>query len=89
MENDVRISLNNLEDNQKDIYCRLDSIDAHMENKVSYGQFYWVIGILMTIILTVFGIIYAKIENVYDKASTTQNSVAEIRGILSQLEVVK
>jgi len=60
---------------------------AELKTKIDKGQFYWVIGILMTIVLGLFGVIYAKLNDVGADVNKTQIDVSFIQGKLQAAEV--
>lgn len=56
---------------------------------VTYEHFYWIIGVLLTIVICLFGVIYQKQSSTDDKVSSTQQSVSFIQGKLENAEITK
>lgn len=65
----------------------LDTLRAEVKTKVSQSQFTWVIGIVLTSVLGLLGVIYTEVKNNGNTNATTQQSVAKIEGILSISEI--
>lgn len=72
----------------------LERLKTAMESKVSYQHFYWVIGILATIQIAVFGYIIqqgsnmlSKIDEVGKTAVSTKVDVSELKGKLDPYQI--
>lgn len=79
---------------QEDLQKQIDDLklissqlSVELKTKIDKEQFYWVIGILMTIVLAVFGVIYAKLNDVGLDVNKTQVDVSFIQGKLQAAEV--
>lgn len=79
---------------QEDLQKQIDDLklissqlSIELKTKIDKEQFYWVIGILMTIVLAVFGVIYAKLNDVGLDVNKTQVDVSFIQGKLQAAEV--
>lgn len=79
---------------QEDLQKQIDDLklissqlSVELKTKIDKEQFYWVIGILMTIVLAVFGVIYAKLNDVGLDVNKTQVDVSFIQGTLRAAEV--
>lgn len=59
-----------------------DKIDEQLSGKVSFKVFSWVLGILMAVVLGVLGIIYNRVEGIYEQTNVTNIKVSEIQGKL-------
>jgi hypothetical protein len=68
-----------------------DDYDKKLEilekEKIDKTQFYWIIGILMTVVCGLFAVIYIKLDSVGSDVSKTQSDVALINGILKGAEI--
>ena len=73
-------SFENLKDDVKEVKVELKS-------KVNWKTFTWVLGILMTIILGVLGLIYTEVQDVDDKVNNTDKSISNIEGYLMRVEI--
>lgn len=70
-----------------DIKLFISGFEKELKTKVSQDQFYWVIGVLMTIILGIFGVIYSKLTTIDDKSVSIQNDVSFIQGKIKGAEI--
>lgn len=66
---------------------RIIAIENTLENKVSFKVFTWVLGVLMTITLSIFGFIYSKLNTVETGVNITKEDVATIKGKLEPYEI--
>lgn len=83
-----------LTDLRRDLQAQVDDlklissqISVDLKTKVDKEQFFWIIGILMTIVLGLFGVIYAKLNDVGLDVNKTQVDVSFIQGKLQAAEV--
>ena len=70
-----------------DIKLFISGFEKELKTKVSQDQFYWVIGVLMTIVLGIFGVIYSKLTTIDDKSVSIQNDVSFIQGKIKGAEI--
>lgn len=68
---------------------RLDSHDKELENRVTYKHFYWITGILITIVGSMFLMIWQSLQYVEKITATTQSSVSFIQGTLQNASITK
>lgn len=73
---------------------KIEKLETAMDAKVSYQHFYWVIGILATIQIAIFGYIIqqgsnmlVKIDEVGKTAVSTKVDVSELKGKLDPYKV--
>ncbi len=73
---------------------KLDAIDAkfsHIEDvvdtKVSWKQFFWIIGLLVTICMGMLGAIWYQVRANGEVAQSTRNEVSYLKGILSNADI--
>lgn len=57
-------------------------ISNEIDDKVSWKTFSWILAVLMSMVVGLFSVIYAKMENIDASQRSTSNSVAQIQGIL-------
>jgi len=71
---------------------RLTIIETEMKGKVSYKQFYWVIGIMMTILMSTIGYLIDQIHelqiNQYDVAREVSTMAGSIELISNTIQFV-
>jgi hypothetical protein len=79
---DLTSSINNVEGSIKEIF-------GELKIKINTEQFYWIIGILMMIVVGLFGVIYAKMEKIDESQNITKNSVSQIQGLLQGADITK
>lgn len=65
----------------------MKEVKAELRGKVSYKNFWTVLGILMSIILAVFGYISSQLDNLTKQTSTVQGDVSFLKGKLSPYDV--
>ena len=82
-----RLSQTDSDINDLKLFC--SGLEKELKNKVSQEQFYWVIGILMTIVLGIFGVIYTKLTTNDDKSVSIQKDVSFIQGKIEKAEIIK
>lgn len=59
------------------------------ENHVTYPQFAWIVGILMTIVGGMFVLIWAQLQYVSKTTASTQSTVSFIQGTLQNASISK
>lgn len=64
-------------------------VESKLDTKLDHKAFVWIIGILMTVVLGILGIIYSRVENIYDKTNETNNVVSQIQGKLEPFNFIK
>lgn len=64
---DINFTINTM---GKEMYRKVDKIEEKLNSKVSYKNFYLIIGFLVTLSLGISGIIYTKVEKISE--DTTQ-----------------
>lgn len=62
-------------------------MNAQLENRVTFKHFYWIVGIALTILLSVFGFISAQLKDLSLTTSSVQQDVASLKGKLSPYEI--
>lgn len=62
-------------------------IQSIEKNKVSYQHFYWVIGILFTIVVSLLGYIVTVLHATRETTTLTQLDVSQIKGKLDPYEI--
>ena len=67
--------------NQKAERSELMVIEAELDSKVSYQHFYWIMGILLTILCGIFAWMVPKVES-------THTDVTFIRGKFSDVQTI-
>jgi hypothetical protein len=58
-----------------------------METKLSKGNFAWVIGIMMTILMSVLGFLTTMVVDIQKSSNTTEKTVAQIQGRLEPYDI--
>lgn len=71
---------------RRDFDGKLDKLDTKIENKVSNHVFYWVAGILITIVLAIFSITFLQINRFSDKIEITNKRVDDANERLTIIE---
>jgi hypothetical protein len=66
---------------------RIKDVENKVDNRVTYDQFYWVIGILMTIFIGISGYIVYQIADVQKTAQQTDKNVSSIQGKLEPYNI--
>jgi len=64
-----------------------EKIEEQLKSKVGIDQFYWIIGILMAIVIGLFGVIYAKMEKIDESQNATKTTVSNIQGLLTGAKI--
>lgn len=67
----------------------VDGLLSEIKSKVNVSDFYWIIGVLMAIVIGLFGTIYLKMEKIDESQNITKNSVSNIQGLLQGAEIIK
>lgn len=78
----IHDKLNDHDQSINDLKLMVSTIERDLRGKVSYKMFWSIIGILMTVVTGLLGIIYATVEKINDRTYTTQQNVSEIQGTL-------
>jgi len=60
-------------------------LDAELKNKVAYKVFFWVVGILLGIVMSLLAYMTNQIHDIQEKTYTISNSVSTIAGFLENL----
>lgn len=60
---------------------RTTNLEENMKNKVSYKIFFWVFGVMLTILLALLGYISTKIDSIQQTTYLTGNRVASIQAV--------
>lgn len=88
------LSIQRFEDHVKETADRHHSIKeeiklikAAVETKVSQSTFTWTLGILMTILIGILGVIYSRLELTYRDVFATKEAVANISGKLAPYNI--
>jgi hypothetical protein len=55
--------------------------------KVDWKHFIWIVGVLMTIVLGLFGVIYAKLDGVDVRTFDIQKDVSQVQGFIRNADV--
>lgn len=66
---------------------RLDILELNMGSKVSITSASWAIGILITILISMFGWISVQIADMQKTTTTTKENVATIKGRLDPYNI--
>ena len=64
-----------------------EMVNERITTRVKFSTFAWALGVLMTIVIGLFGVIYNRLESVNDKAEITKNDVSYIKGTLQKAEI--
>lgn len=64
---------------------RLTIVETEQKNKVGFKQFYWVIGIMMTILMTTVGYLIDQIHDVQANQYEVAREVSKISGTLNNI----
>lgn len=64
-------------------------IENILKDKVDYKHFYWIVGVLMTIVVGLFGVIYSKLSSIEERSVSVQNDVSFIQGKLQKAEITQ
>lgn len=75
--------LNKIENIEK----RLNSVEIKEDSHVTYYHFYWIIGVLLTIVICLFGVIYMRQEEGLKDSSSIRQSVSKIEGKLEPYDI--
>jgi hypothetical protein len=70
-------------ENEK-IWAKLENLK---DNKVGYKMFWIIIGFLVTLMTSMLGLIYSKVEDTYQQGSDTKQTVSEIQGKLTPYDI--
>jgi hypothetical protein len=65
----------------------VDKINIEMSQKVSYKNFTWIIGILISVLMTMFGYIASQINDIQKASISTEKNVSLIQGKLEPYNV--
>lgn len=65
----------------------MENLRTQLDNKVSYQLFYWVIGILITILLAVMGYVVQQNKDIAATTVATQIDVSALKGKLDPYEI--
>lgn len=94
MEPTLREILTRLDDHIKDSDRRHDETSAIMKDykiminsKISKEQFAWVIGILITVLISMFGYIAFRMDALSTTSAQTQSDVSYLTGKLAPYDV--
>lgn len=68
---------------------RLDGIDKRFDSHVTYKQFSWTVGILVTIVGGMFLLIWQSLQELSKVSSDTQSRVSFIQGTLQNADIKK
>ena len=82
-----------LEESMKSILLR----ESDYDNKfITYKQFYWTVGVLMSVVVGMFYLIYSRQElmasqllDISKNSSETQKNVSFIQGVLQNAQITK
>lgn len=69
------------------IETKITNIEKEMKNKVSYKIFFWVFGILLSVLTGLLGYLVTKVDSIQQITYTTGKDVAEIQGIFKQNDI--
>lgn len=93
MENSTTVSIR-LEDHIKDSDRRIGDncndiqrLYTMVDSKLSKGNFAWIIGIMMTILMTVLGFLTTMVVDIQKSSTTTEKTVAQIQGRLEPYDI--
>lgn len=83
-EHEIKRSIEDLKEGENDLRLMIaelqKEIDGLDKEKVSWQHFYWILGILMAIIIGIFGVIYSKLEGIGGAVIGVQQDVSFIQG---------
>lgn len=66
------------------IWSKLESLK---DGKVSYKMFWIIISFLVSLHLLLWGIVYNKLDSVFEKTTETQQTVSQIQGKLEPYDI--
>lgn len=66
---------------------RLSKLEKDMQTKVSWKQFIWIIGLLVTFMTGILAAIYLQVRSNGELGQQTRVEVSYMRGILTNAEV--
>jgi hypothetical protein len=67
--------------------AKFKEIDDSIKNKVSYREFTWIMGIMILILMAMFGYIAVRIDGLAGSTTQTQSDVSFLRGKLAPYDV--
>jgi prefoldin subunit 5 len=85
---ETKRALENLKENLSIFNSHIEKLNVQMEERVTYKTFFWVIGVLMTISLSLSGYIVSQVHDLQSKMYTLSNSVSQIAGTINQIEFI-
>jgi hypothetical protein len=66
----------------------VEVLNTKLESKMEKEMFIWIVGVIVSMMLGLFGVIYAKMEKIDEKTGNTQSSVSRIEGQLLNAEII-
>ena len=91
---DINTLIVKLEDHINESEKRLNSmcisiekLNTEIDEKVSYKNFTWIIGILISILMTMFGYIASQINDIQKASISTEKNLSLIQGKLDPYNV--
>jgi hypothetical protein len=67
---------------------RIVGLEATVKEKVGFKHFYWIIGIMMTLLMTTVGYLIDQIHDLQRAQYEVAREVSEISGSLSSIEFI-
>lgn len=72
---------------EKKVEDNMETVVSALSNTVTYKHFYWVIGVLVTILLAVVGFISTQISALQNDSAMIKSSVSRIDGKLEPYNI--
>jgi len=67
---------------------RVASVEATVKDKVGFKHFYWVVGIMMTLLMTTIGYLIDQIHDLQEAQYEVAREVSSISGSLESIEFI-
>jgi hypothetical protein len=89
---ETRRAIDSLKENIIRLDGCMEKVEQQMQNRITYKQFYWIIGIILMLTIGVisggFALLNSKIENISEKQYITNAELSKISGVLEQYDFV-
>jgi len=83
---DIQVKIARVEERLTSVEDDSKTMKAELNNKVPYSVFTWVIGILLMIIVSVLGVIYWRLEDVYKEQTSQGKTVSAFSSDISNMK---